>query len=48
MISSKIMVALFAAGLGFGYSIQRAEQVAPLVSFAPRRDPAWLQNLDPG
>lgn len=48
MISSKIMVALFAAGLGFGYSIERAEQGAPLVSFAPRRDPAWLQDLDPG
>lgn len=48
MISSKIMVALFAAGLGFGYSIERAEQGAPLVSFAPRRDPGWLQDLDPG
>lgn len=47
MISSKIMVALFAAGLGFGYSIERAEQGAPLVSFAPRRDPAWLRDLDP-
>jgi len=48
MIGSKIMIALLAAGLGFGYSIERAEQGDPLVSFAPRRDPVWLQDLDPG
>lgn len=42
------MVALFAAGLGFGYSIERAEQGAPLASIAPRRDPVWLRDLDPG
>jgi len=47
MISSKIMVILFAAGLGFGYSLERAQQGAPLVSFSSRRDPAWLKDLDP-
>jgi hypothetical protein len=48
MISSKIMIALFAAGLGFGYSIEHAEQGVPLVSLAPQRDPAWLRDLDSG
>lgn len=48
MNSAKMVLVLFAAGLTFGYSIERAEQGSPLVSFAPRRDPGWLQDLDPG
>ncbi|MCP9891426.1 hypothetical protein KBY57_10215 [Cyanobium sp. Aljojuca 7D2] len=47
MNSSMMLLALFATGLGVGYSIERAEQGAPLVSFTPRRDPVWLRDLDP-
>ena len=45
MIGSKIMLALSAAGLGFGYSIERAEQGASLVSFAPRCGHPGYQGL---
>lgn len=48
MIGSKIMLALFAAGLGFGYSIEHAEQSVPLVLLAKRGDPVWLRDLDSG
>jgi hypothetical protein len=38
---------LFTLGLGFGYSVERARQGAPLVSFTPRRELAWERDLDP-
>lgn len=47
MNSAKMVLVLFAAGLGFGYSVERVSQDAPLVSFAQQRDPAWLRELDP-
>lgn len=48
MNSSKVLMMMCAVGLGFGYVMGRTEQDAPLVAFTPQRDPAWLQDLEPG
>lgn len=47
MNSLLMSLVLFSSALGFGYTIERTAQDAPLVAFAPRRDPVWLRDLDP-
>lgn len=48
MNSLLMSLMLFTTALGFGSATERIARDAPLVSFAPRRDPAWLRDLDPG
>ena len=47
MKSEIVLFLLSAVGLGVGYSAERASQHASLVAFVPRREPAWVRELDP-